>query len=203
MNKKLAALTFDDGPLPCVTSRVLDTLKQYHAHATFFMIGKNAELYGDMVRRVSQEGHQIGNHSWNHEWFFKINDKEIVASLERTQDAIEKQCGVRPYLHRPPYGDADERTRLLTKSCDLSLVVWSSDPKDWMKLGAEGTCQRVVDYAKDGDIILLHDVHEQTADALAMILPKLAEKGFEFVTIEDLAKAKGIPLVPGHYYYDF
>lgn len=203
MSNKLVALTFDDGPCPGVTERVLDTLRQYGAHATFFMLGENVEKYGDLVQRVYREGHQIGNHSWSHEWFTKIDEKEMRSSLENTQNEIEKACGKRPFLHRPPYGDIDDNTFAVIGSCDLSAIIWSIDPKDWKRLGAEVTFENVVNKSEDGDIILLHDIHEQTADALKMIMPKLVEKGFEFVTIEDLAKAKGITLEPGHYYTNF
>lgn len=197
------ALTFDDGPSPNVTPRILAVLEQYHAKATFMMIGCNAEANGELVAKIHASGHQIGNHTWDHEVSSRVSPETLRSVLQRTSEVIEKQCGVTPTIHRPPEGVFDENSVRLVGETGMATIMWSIDPKDWKRRGAETTFRLVLENAEDGDVVLLHDIHEQTADAVERIVPELVRCGFELVTVEELAKTKHTLLTPGKYFTNF
>ena len=203
MEQKKIALTFDDGPSCDTTPRILSVLKRYNAKATFFMIGQNAEKYGDLVRQIHEEAHQIGNHTWNHEVCTRVDPETLRSALLRTSEAIQKQCGVSPIIHRPPEGMSNEDSIRLVGEVGMATIIWSVDPKDWKKRGKELTVQLVLDNTEEGDVVLLHDIHAQTADAVEILVPELIRRGFELVTVEDLAASKHTPLLPGKRYSNF
>jgi peptidoglycan/xylan/chitin deacetylase (PgdA/CDA1 family) len=181
------AMTFDDGPSPETTPRLLDILKQRNIKATFFMIGQNAERNPTIVKRILAEGHEIGNHSWTHPQLSKLSDDRVTEEINKTQNAIKDASGYTPVLMRPPYGAITARQKeWIEKQFDLSVIIWSVDPFDWKRPGASVIEQRILAGARPGAIVLSHDIHKQTVDAMPATLDALAAKGFKFVTVSQL-----------------
>ncbi|BAB05636.1 polysaccharide deacetylase family protein [Halalkalibacterium halodurans] len=191
------ALTFDDGPDPRFTPQVLDVLQEYNVPATFFVMGRRAERFPDLVTRMAAEGHVIGNHSYSHPNFVVEDD---VALLEQevlqTEAIIQNLVGYRPRFFRAPYGFL--YNELVEKLAELNntVVAWSIDTLDWRERPAEEVAFSVISSAQPGSIVLMHDGAEadgdrtQTIEALRQIIPTLQEQGFEFVTVSELI---GIP----------
>jgi len=181
------AMTFDDGPSPETTPRLLDILKQRNIKATFFMIGQNAERNPAIVKRILAEGHEIGNHSWTHPQLSKLSDDRVTEEINKTQNAIKDASGYTPVLMRPPYGAITARQKdWIEKQFGLSVIIWSVDPFDWKRPGASVIEQRILAGARPGAIVLSHDIHKQTVDAMPATLDALAAKGFKFVTVSQL-----------------
>jgi peptidoglycan-N-acetylglucosamine deacetylase len=181
------AMTFDDGPSPETTPRLLEILKQRNIKATFFMIGQNAQANPAIVQRILSEGHEIGNHSWTHPQLSKLSDDRVTEEITKTQTAIKNACGYTPVLLRPPYGAITARQKeWIEKQFGLSVIIWSVDPFDWKRPGASVIEQRILAGARPGAIILSHDIHKQTVDAMPATLDALAAKGFKFVTVSQL-----------------
>jgi peptidoglycan/xylan/chitin deacetylase (PgdA/CDA1 family) len=181
------AMTFDDGPSPETTPRLLDILKQRNIKATFFMIGQNAERNPAIVKRILAEGHEIGNHSWTHPQLSKLADDRVTEEINKTQNAIKDASGYTPVLMRPPYGAITARQKeWIEKQFGLSVIIWSVDPFDWKRPGASVIEQRILSGARPGAIVLSHDIHKQTVDAMPATLDALAAKGFKFVTVSQL-----------------
>jgi peptidoglycan-N-acetylglucosamine deacetylase len=187
VNGPYIAMTFDDGPSPETTPRLLDILKQRNIKATFFMIGQNAERNPEIVKRILAEGHEIGNHSWTHPQLSKLSDQRVTDEITKTQDAIKNACGYTPVILRPPYGAITSRQKdWIERQFGLSIIMWSVDPFDWKRPGASVIEQRILAGARPGAIILSHDIHKQTVDAMSATLDALAQKGFKFVTVSQL-----------------
>ncbi|MBV9275631.1 MAG: polysaccharide deacetylase family protein [Verrucomicrobia bacterium] len=187
VNGPYIAMTFDDGPSPETTPRLLDILKQRNIKATFFMIGQNAQRNPEIVKRILAEGHEIGNHSWTHPQLSKLSDQRVTDEITKTQDAIKDASGYTPVLLRPPYGAITSRQKdWIEKQFGLSIIMWSVDPFDWKRPGASVIEQRILAGARPGSIILSHDIHKQTVDAMPATLDALAQKGFKFVTVSQL-----------------
>ncbi len=185
------AMTFDDGPNPRNTPRLLDMLRQRNIKATFYVIGQNVEMYPQIVRRTVAEGHEIGNHSYSHRLYTKMSDSEVLKDLTRTRDAIAKASGVVPRTLRPPYGALTQRQRqFVHEQLGYPTVLWSVDPLDWKRPGPSVVCARIVKAANNGAIILSHDLHSQTVDAMPATLDKLLRKGFKFVTVSQMIAMK-------------
>jgi peptidoglycan/xylan/chitin deacetylase (PgdA/CDA1 family) len=181
------AMTFDDGPSPATTPLLLDILKQRNIKATFFMIGQNAQANPTIVKRILAEGHEIGNHSWTHPQLSKLSDERVTEEINKTQEAIKSACGYAPVILRPPYGAITARQKeWIEKQFGLSVIIWSVDPFDWKRPGASVIEQRILAGARPGAIILSHDIHKQTVDAMPATLDALAAKGFKFVTVSQL-----------------
>ena len=181
------AMTFDDGPSAENTPRLLEMLKQRNIKATFFLIGQNVASNPDLVRRILAEGHEIGNHSWTHPQLSKLSDQKVTAEITKTQDAIKEASGFTPTLLRPPYGAITPRQReWIEDQFGLSIILWSIDPFDWKRPGASVITQRILSQARPGAIILSHDIHKQTVDAMPATLDGLMRKGFKFVTVSQL-----------------
>jgi peptidoglycan/xylan/chitin deacetylase (PgdA/CDA1 family) len=193
------AMTFDDGPSPETTPRLLDILKQRNIKATFFMIGQNVERNPEIVKRILAEGHEIGNHSWTHPQLAKLSDDRVTEEITKTQNAIKSAAGYTPTLLRPPYGSITARQKEWIESqFGLSVILWSVDPFDWKRPGASVIEQRILAGAQPGAIILSHDIHKQTVDSMPATLDALAAKGYKFVTVSQLIamnrpKASPIP----------
>lgn len=187
--KKLLALTFDDGPDPEVTPKILDTLKEYNAHATFFVLGSYAERHPDLVRRIVGEGHAIGNHSWSHAK--KFSAAEAHNELHNTAAAIEKFGGLPTKLFRPPYGLTKSKYSELALQDGYTGVLWTISSADSRPISADVIAHNVAYTPNPGDIVLMHDGpgHSATADALPIILAKLEKDGFEFVPLPELLRA--------------
>jgi peptidoglycan/xylan/chitin deacetylase (PgdA/CDA1 family) len=183
------AMTFDDGPSAETTPRLLDILKQRNLKVTFFEIGQNAERNPAIVKRILAEGHEIGNHSWTHPQLSKLSDERVTEEITKTQDAIKNASGsgYTPTLLRPPYGAITARQKeWIEKQFGLSIIMWSVDPFDWKRPGESVIEQRILAGARPGAIILSHDIHKQTVDAMPATLDALIAKGFKFVTVSQL-----------------
>ena len=185
-DKPMVAFTFDDGPNPNTTPRLLDTLKKYGAKATFFMVGQNVVNYPDIVKRIYMEGHEIGNHSWSHEDLGAMTSADdIIQGYQKADDAIFAACGHDPQYVRPPFGSMSE---LYNKTVDRESILWSIDTRDWESHNPASIRSIVDTYVADGSVILMHDIHSESVDSMDAILAELQEKGYQFVTIDDLFK---------------
>ena len=180
--KKYVAITFDDGPHKEYTEILLEGLKQRNVKATFFLVGKNIEGNEELVRRMYEEGHSIGNHTYSHIDLKTVNRIKAVEELNKTSELIYKITGIKPRYIRPPFGTVYKEASIN----DMTVVMWSVDTRDWEGLNADTIVNNVVDNAKDGDIILLHDIFLESVSAAFKIIDKLQQMGFEFVTVEDL-----------------
>jgi peptidoglycan-N-acetylglucosamine deacetylase len=181
------AMTFDDGPSSANTPRLLEILKQRNIKATFFLIGENIASNPDIVRQILADGHEIGNHSWTHPQLSKLSDDRVTTEISKTQDAIKEASGFTPTLLRPPYGAITARQReWIENQFGLSIILWSVDPFDWKRPGASVITQRILSQVRPGAIILSHDIHKQTVDAMPATLDSLIAKGYKFVTVTQL-----------------
>lgn len=202
---RVIALTFDDGPDPQETPEILDILRQYHAKATFFVVGREAEQHPEIVLREFMEGHEVANHTYSHRYFDgATTDADIVRELSDADAALTKITGVKPKLFRPPGGVYNESVVGMSLSKGYSVVLWSwrHDTKDWRRPGVKRIADHVINHARGGDIVLMHDHvqgRSQTPDALRLILPELQKKGFRFVTVTELLgiAGKGVLSEPG------
>jgi peptidoglycan-N-acetylglucosamine deacetylase len=181
------AMTFDDGPSAENTPRLLDILKQRNIKATFFLLGENVVQNPEIVKRMLAEGHEIGNHSWDHPQLSKLSDDRVTSELTRTSDAIREACGYTPKVMRPPYGAITKRQRdWIAEKLGLSIILWSVDPLDWKRPGPLVVSRRILAGAEPGAIILSHDIHKPTVDAMPATFDALLAKGFKFVTVSEL-----------------
>ena len=187
------ALTFDDGP-GRPTGRLLDILAAHGSRATFFVVGVSVQYSPEMVARIVDEGHEVGNHTFNHRDLTKLGGDALQEQVDETNDAIKAATGQRPRLLRPPYGAMDERTAALV---GMPMVLWSVDPRDWADHDAALVAQRVAENARRGSIVLLHDIHETTVDAVPAILADFDRRGLHVVTVSELL---GDDLVAGRSY---
>lgn len=191
------ALTFDDGPGPH-TARLLDELADKDVKVTFFLVGRSAAASPDLVAREVAEGHVVGNHTWSHPDLRKLGPADIATELAQTNDAIVAASGVTPVLVRPPYGAVDDTVMEALGAASASAVLWDVDTEDWKNLDAGITTQRALDGAHDGAIILMHDIHPSTVDAVPGIIDQLRDAGYTLVTVPQLL---GESLTPGQKYF--
>ncbi len=183
------ALTFDDGPDEKKTDRILEILDRYNVKATFFMIGKNAELHPDIAARVIAAGHEVGNHTYSHVFLSGMSVDEIRAEFSRAADAIFTVSECKSHFLRPPGGIYDENVISAAKSDDHVIALWSIDTLDWCHRSRDEIVREVLDNVRGGDIILMHDYvcgESHTAEALEIIIPTLQKRGYEFVTLSDM-----------------
>ena len=180
---KYIALTFDDGPSRKYTPILLDGLKERGVHATFFLMGKNIEGEEDIVKRMSEEGHLICNHSYEHIQLTKAGAKAVCEAVEHTQEQIEAITGKRPEYIRPPYGDWNEE---LEEEIGMTPVLWSLDSLDWKLKDTGKIIRQVLKDVKDGDIILLHDIFPSSVEAALELIDILQKEGYVFVTADEL-----------------
>jgi len=185
----MVALTFDDGPSPSLTPRVLEVLREHDAHATFFVLGQQAERHPDALRAVIDAGQELGNHAFSHRSFRSLFPSQISEELDRTARAIESAGGKRPTLVRPPFGRFPDSTVALASSRGEDLVLWTVDGGDSDHADAETIAARVVRAAEPGSIILLHDTEPDTLYALPAILGGLAKRGLRVVSVSELLAA--------------
>lgn len=181
------AMTFDDGPSAKLTPKLLDLLAAHHVKATFFLIGENAAENPELAAREEREGHEVANHSWSHPNLAKMSEDGVRSQLRRTDDAIKSAIGHSPTLMRPPYGSitAHEK-KWINQEFGYKIVLWDVDPLDWRRPGAAAVCNRIVKNTRAGSIILAHDIHPGTIEAMPCVLKELEKKGFKFVTVSEL-----------------
>ncbi|SDE14957.1 polysaccharide deacetylase family sporulation protein PdaB [Paenibacillus sp. UNCCL117] len=191
-DEKIIALTFDDGPDEKDTPAILDLLKQYEARATFFVVGKRVEEFPELVKREVDEGHEIANHTYSHTYFRKkMPDTRIEEQLMKAEHVIENATGKKTKLFRPPGGYYSENVVRAAKKSGYLVVMWSwhQDTEDWDTPGVGKIVNKVLNNARNGDIVLFHDHVEgrtQTIEALKQILPELKARGYRFVTVSEL-----------------
>ena len=194
------ALTFDDGPHGTHTDAILKTLRKHGAKATFFMLGTQVDMYPSIAARVAAAGHEIGSHTYIHPNLSKVGAARVQSELSKTNAAILRATGKKPTLLRPPYGS---HTATVRKMAGVPLVLWNVDTVDWQSKNADAIVRHVLENARDGAIILLHDIYGSTAEAVEKLVPALRLQGFQLVTVSELAAAKGKTLSPGNAYHGF
>lgn len=177
------SLTFDDGPHPKLTPALLKILKETGVPATFFMVGSQVEKYPKVAKKVVDEGFEIGNHSYSHANLSLLTRPEIEEELRKTQELIEKATGKRPTLFRPPYGGLNKDVYDAARSENLDVVTWSVDPRDWESRSNPAQIRsRIKDHAAAGTIIILHDIHAETIEAMPGVIRMLKEAGWKLTT---------------------
>lgn len=198
-NKPMIALTFDDGPGK-YTDRLLETLKKHNAKATFFMVGQNVGKYPETIQKMKDLGCDIGNHTMNHRDLVKLSVEDIHVQIETTNDALKNIISASATMVRPPYGSEDSKVR---ENVPYPLVLWSVDTNDWQTEDANAVVEHILNTVKDGDIVLMHDIYSSTVDAVEIVIPKLIEKGYQIVTVSEMAEARGVALENGKIYARF
>ncbi len=192
------ALTFDDGPHATLTPKLLDLLAAHHMRATFFVVGQNAADHPDILRRAVREGHEIGNHSWSHPNLGRMSDEAVRRELQKTDDAIFAAIGKHPTLLRPPYGSITARQkRWIRDDFGYRIITWDVDPLDWKRPGPSVVTNRILKETRPGSIVLAHDIHPPTIEAMPATFDQLDRKGFKSVTVSELlAMATQVPPKP-------
>ena len=181
------AITFDDGPNPEFTPRLLDMLKERGIKATFFVVGKNVEEYPGIVTRMASDGHEVANHSWSHPALTKLGVESFRKQIENTNQAIANATGKRPVLMRPPYGATSVGlNKRLNEQFGLKVILWSVDPLDWKYRNSDRVYSSIIQNTRPGAIILAHDIHATTVAAMPATLDALLAKGYKFVTVSEL-----------------
>lgn len=187
VNGPFIAITFDDGPHPTQTPRLLDILAARNVKATFYVLGQNAQRYPAILRRMVAEGHEIANHSWNHPKLSSLSDAAVRDQLNRTHKAIIDATGAIPKTYRPPYGAITARQKEWIKSeFGYPTILWSVDPNDWQRPGPSVVTSRIINGTRSGAIILAHDIHPPTIDAMPATIDGLLARGYRFVTVSQL-----------------
>lgn len=177
------ALTFDDGPHPYYTEQLLDGLKERGVHATFFVTGEHAELHPDIIERMHEEGHLIGNHTYSHIQLTKSNREKFKEELVQTSKVIQEITGDEVIYVRPPYGTWDKK---FEEELNMIPVLWTVDTLDWCSKSASGIVNKIVSKVDDNDIILMHDYYDTSVTAALQAIDRLLKEGYEFVTVDEL-----------------
>lgn len=188
-DKALVALTFDDGPHPIYTEKILDILKSYNVRATFFVIGSNAEKYPSLICRELSDGHEVENHTFSHKYLNRSGEDEILYELEQGEESLRTIANCKFHYIRPPGGLYNSEFKRVADEMSCGIVLWSVDTRDWSRPGVSSVVNTVLNNVKRGDIILMHDFvsgKSQTPEALNIIIPKLLSEGYRFVTVSEL-----------------
>lgn len=180
------ALTFDDGPHPVFTKKLLKLLSDHGVNATFFVVGKQVEKYPQLVKAIVSEGHEVANHSWSHRRMPTLSGKEIVHELDRTRDLLSQITGRRGNLFRPPGGSWDEKVVRFATRSGYRMVLWTVLPKDHKRPTAQVIRQKILEGAKDGGVVLLHSGVATTMEALPGVIKELRSRGYRFITITEM-----------------
>ncbi|MDK1474344.1 polysaccharide deacetylase family protein [Streptomyces sp. 549] len=180
---KCVALTFDDGPAMPETATLLNSLAQYEARATFFVVGQNVAAHPELLRAEAKAGHEIGNHTWDHPALTRLTPQQIASQLDRTSAAVKATTGKAPTTLRPPYGAINQTVRDATS---LSPVLWDVDPEDWKYRDSAKVAQTVISRTRRNDVVLMHDIHATSVAAVPQILRTLTARGYHFVTVSHL-----------------
>ena len=185
-SRPMIALSFDDGPDSEVTPKILDLLKNHGARATFCVVGNRVEKRADVVKRAVDEGNEIGNHTWEHKDTNKLDIPAIKDQLVRTNDIVRQVSGFEIRYIRPTYGNVGESLKQVSRELNMPLVNWTIDSEDWKSKNPDMIYQRIMSEAKDGRIILCHDIYETTYQAMERVIPDLIAQGYQIVTIGEL-----------------
>lgn len=193
----MVALTFDDGPYRNNTKAIMELFEQYNARATFFVVGYHLDVYTEATLDAYERGFQIGNHTLNHPALRQISDEKAMEEIEGMNRKLNELGIPGDLMLRPPYG---EYTEYLQENLNVPMIGWNVDSADWLSKDAEKIYEQVVGKVKDGDIVLLHDLQDATAEAMQRVVPELVAQGFQLVTVEEMFRAKGIEPQAGQYY---
>lgn len=199
-SEKLIALTFDDGPSSATTPLLLDGLAERGVHATFFLVGSMAADNHATVRRIADEGHQLGLHTYDHssaQGLSGLSEPQFRAQVDTTRDLLTALTGQTSFVFRPPYGFVDDSVRLWA---DAPIILWSVDTEDWRDQNAERIARHIISHAEDGAIVLLHDIFASSVDGALAAIDVLLAQGYRFVTVDELFAARGITLLDGEIY---
>ena len=183
LSRGFVALTFDDGPHPVYTLRLLEGLKERGVPATFFLIGQNIDGNEEVIRKMKEDGHLIGNHSQNHMRLTKERAGEVCEQISRTNEKIREITGEVPEYVRPPYGSWSEELECLVP---MKVVLWNLDTLDWKTQNKDKIVRHVMSHVEDGSVILLHDVYDTSVEAALEIVDRLLEEGYNFVTVDEM-----------------
>lgn len=199
--KKLVALTFDDGPMPETTPRLLDMLTEKDVPATFFMLGMMAERNPEIVQRAARERHEVASHSMYHQNLLTLGREAAQADLDQSKGVFKSILGERgPLYVRPPYGNYDDG---VAAGAGRPLILWSVDTQDWLSKDPGAIVATAMSQVHDGAIILMHDIYPTSVEAVPALVDALRAEGYEFATIAELARERGATLAPGQAYYSF
>ncbi len=198
--KPMIALTFDDGP-SVHTPRLLNIFKKHGGKGTFFVVGNLLDNNKLTAKRIVKEGHEIASHSWSHPDMSKISLEKVRDEMAQTHQKIYDITGVEPKIIRPPYGAYNETVCYVAHTCKESVITWSVDTLDWKTRNADAVYRAVMNSAYDGAIILCHDLHGTTVDAMEKVIPDLIKRGYQLVTVSQLLTVKGIEMEAGKVYY--
>ncbi|WP_017611565.1 polysaccharide deacetylase family protein [Nocardiopsis salina] len=179
---KCVALTFDDGPGEH-TDRLMDILDEYDARATFYVLGELVGEHPEALERMDEEGHELGNHTWQHDDLAELPPEEVRQDIARTNDAISEITGAEPPTIRPPYGSVDDT---VSGVVDQPIILWDVDTQDWQSRDSDKVAEHALTNAETGSVVLFHDIHGKSVDAVPDVLDGLHEEGYHFVTITDL-----------------
>ena len=195
-NKKMVALTYDDGP-SIYTPRILKILKENDSVATFFVVGNRVPTYSDTVKTACDMGCEIGNHTYEHKCLTRLSEAEVRRQISRTNKNVKKVTGQTPVIMRPTGGATNTNVK---KWVGMPSIIWSIDTLDWKTRNADSTKRAVLDHVKDGDIVLMHDLYSATATASETIIPELVKRGYQLVTVSELAECRGGMQETGAYF---
>lgn len=197
--RPMVALTFDDGPYAKVGNRIMDTAALYNAKVTFYVVGDRVATYAAEMRRMVNEGHEVGNHTMNHKILTSVGAAEVRSQIEKCNQAVQNVTGVRPATVRLPGGG---KNSTVLANISQPVILWNVDTLDWKHRNADTSVQKVLSSVKDGDVILMHELYPASADAACRLIPELTARGFQLVTVSELAQYRG-GLKNNKVYYSF
>ena len=197
-DRKVVAFTFDDGPNPNTTPTLLTELNKRGMNASFFMLGRNAEKYPEVVKMVDQNGFEIGSHTYQHRNLKRISNEEQSYEINQTKNIIHRIIGKNPTSIRPPYGNYNDVT---LSYIDTPIILWNVDTLDWKYRDANATYQNSSDQIEDGSFVLFHDIYYASIDAAIRMADELYMRGYLLLSVKELARAKQVTLTPKTRYY--
>lgn len=198
-NKPMIALTFDDGPSK-YTDQLLAKLEECDARATFFVVGDNVWRRPDTMKKMAAIGCEVGNHTYTHPNLTKLTPEQIQSEINKTNQAVKAVLGYETESVRPTYGAVND---VVIQNIPYPLVHWNVDTTDWQQKDAAAVINHVLQTAQDGDIVLLHDIHATTVEAMMTLIPELKEQGYQLVTVSEMAEARGVRMEKQQKYFEF
>ena len=198
--KKLVVLTFDDGPSETTTPRLLDILAEKDVPATFFMLGSKAKTNPKIVKRANKEGHEVASHTMYHQNLVRIPADAVKSDINEAKSAIKGILGRDPRFTRPPYGNINDAVR---SNVGTPMILWSVDTEDWRSKNIDSIISTAMSELHDGAVILMHDIYPTSVDAVSKLIDAVREKGYEFASLSEITKIRGVKLKNGIAYYNF
>lgn len=200
VGKKLVALTFDDGPSSATTTKLLNILYRENVPATFFMLGVRVRAEPAVAQKILARGHEVGSHTMWHQNLARLRANAVAVDIETANAVFSEVLGMVPKIMRPPYGSVNN---IVAGKVGAPMIGWTVDTLDWKYRNTESIMGYVREQVRDGAIILMHDIHASSVEAVAEVIAWLRAEGYEFVTVSELARIKGVSLENGQYYWGF